>query len=611
MKLSCTLVIMLFILAACSKKPTPSSESPTQATSRPTSIAQLDLPESKPSQSAEPVDAWKKLQPIPLKYSLEERITPVKLPEADSGAIEELIAEFDAPLYENGEAVNAKQGYFISKASPGVISSFVEIEGIRYDLGRIGAGSDSAAMELQLESALYSGSVFSQGRFLDAKGQIETDYYEIRDQAVYKLFTISGLAEDVDNFETDENWKIWVGQTSWLYKYEAEQGMLYGVDLLELFDCASVDKTGYQYNAKSSEGELKATYALEDGIFQPLSTGGPDLLGSMGSISEVLERPDDWKQIVKDSEFKLGDFFIKGYWGPEDDRTPYGGFRYGSYPRIDGSTVCVPIAIEFARQHLGLSDSDARLFVSFNTTHEAYAGLISGKEFSGGNLHEYYEEVALAEDHPTDLVIATYPSDEELAMASQQDIALKIEPVCYDAFVFITHKDNPVDSLTLEQVRMIYSGGATNWSEVGGDDLPIIAYQREPNSGSQSGMEQLVMNGADIMSPEMAKIVEGMGNLVEAVAEYQNGPSSIGYTYKYYIDHLYKNDSVKILKIDGIAPDREALASKAYPLSVSYYGIIRENDGEDSTGRKFLDWMLSKEGQSCIEQAGYVPISGD
>ena len=99
------------------------------------------------------------------------------------------------------------------------------------------------------------------------------------------------------------------------------------------------------------------------------------------------------------------------------------------------------------------------------------------------------------ENHPVDLIIVTEPSDEEIEMAKKYNIEMLIKPVCYDAFVFITHKDNPVDNLTIEEIQKIYSGQITNWKEVGGNDEKIRAYQREENSGSQTAMEKLVMQG--------------------------------------------------------------------------------------------------------------------
>lgn len=308
------------------------------------------------------------------------------------------------------------------------------------------------------------------------------------------------------------------------------------------------------------------------GVIDP--EGTPDKLSSYYSIDSELTRGENWRQIVVNSEFK-------------DD-----------YPLMNGSTVCVPLGLEFARQHLGATDRQALKYAAFETTKTAYEAIVGRAKYVTAP-----NEFKLA-----DIILATYPSADEWAMAEEDGVKLGIEPICYDAFVFITHINNPVESLTIEQARGIYSGEITNWSEVGGADSPIVAYQREKDSGSQTGMERLVMQGARMALPIKAPVVMGMGRLVNLVAEYKNETASIGYTYKYYIDNLYKNENIKILRIDGVQPNNENLADAAYPLTVSYYGVIRENDGANGLGRKFLDWILSDEGQKCVEQAGYVPL---
>ncbi|GHU48975.1 hypothetical protein FACS1894127_0910 [Clostridia bacterium] len=302
--------------------------------------------------------------------------------------------------------------------------------------------------------------------------------------------------------------------------------------------------------------------------------GTPDKLGSYRSINLELVRGENWRQIVNNSEFK------------------------NNYPFINGSTVCVSLGLEFARQHLGVTDDQAFEYAAFETTKTAYEAIIGRAKYV----------TAPNEYKIADIILATYPSPYELAMAEEDGIGLDIEPVCHDAFVFITHKDNPIESLTIEQIRGIYSGEITNWSEVGGNDTPIIAYQRDKDSGSQTGMEQLVMQGARMSSPIKVPVVMGMDMLINHVAEYKNDTASIGYTYKYYIDNLYKNENIKILRIDGIQANNENIANNAYTLAVSYYGVVRNNDGANSLGRRFLDWILSDEGQKCVEQAGYVPL---
>lgn len=328
--------------------------------------------------------------------------------------------------------------------------------------------------------------------------------------------------------------------------------------------------------------------------------GVPDATGSWSAINQEVVRNNDWKQFVSDSPFSVN--FTDEM---QDDYTYLCYSDY--YPVIDGSTVCVPLAVEFARQHLNMDDETANSFVNFSTTHEAYLNLINKTSDQWFRMNDkFYRLVASGEG--TDIFLGTQPSREEIELASEQGVELVKKAVCYDAFVFITHKDNPVDSLTVEQIQQIYSGEIDNWKEVGGSNKRIKAYQREANSGSQTAMEQLVMQGIPMSDPIRVPIVVGMGELIDAVAEYENNTASIGYTYKYYIDTLYKNDNIKMISVDGIEPTDENIRSGKYPFSTSYYGVIRHGD-EDKTGGKFLDWILSDEGQKCVRQAGYIPLN--
>lgn len=350
-------------------------------------------------------------------------------------------------------------------------------------------------------------------------------------------------------------------------------------------------------------GSFIGGYMLEDDINKFIvnrDLGTADKTGSWGAINQNVERGENWQQIVTDSPFKLGEIISTtndGYVSKHCDK--------GTYPHIDGSTVCVPMAVEFARQHLGFHDTTANQFVQFSTTHYAYENLMHKENVMETYVHYNFD--AFIDMSNVDLVIATEPSDEEIAQAEGLGITLKKTPVCYDAFVFITHKDNPVDSLTVEQIKKIYTGEIKNWKEVGGKDEKIRAFQREKNSGSQTAMENLVMGGSDMIDPIEVKIIVGMGELVDTVAEYENETASLGYTYRYYIDTLYKNDNIKTIAVNGIAPTDENIRSESYPFTTNYYGVIRQGD-EDKIGGQFLDWILSDEGQKCVAQAGYITL---
>jgi len=325
----------------------------------------------------------------------------------------------------------------------------------------------------------------------------------------------------------------------------------------------------------------------------------PDILRD--NINQKIERPADWVRIVQDRElFQLG--------------VPCTTNSFGTFPSIDGSTVLLPLAAEFGWQFLDLNNDNTRLFFQFSTTHEAYLNLIFFPiawnhnyhistwlcEISGHGYHHLYKQ--------PDIILVTPPSADELNTANGNDVELIVKPICYDSFVFITHVSNPIDSLSVEQVQKIYSGEITNWSQVGGNNEKIVAFQREAGSGSQTAMEEIVMTGLKMMEAPMGWTIGGMANLIRKfTAEYQNAPQSIGYTYKYYVDRLYKSPDIKIIKINGIEPNDANVRNFSYPFTVPYNGVIRSNDVTNAGG-KFLDWMLSEEGQRCIAQAGYVSL---
>ena len=323
--------------------------------------------------------------------------------------------------------------------------------------------------------------------------------------------------------------------------------------------------------------------------------------GSWSHISQELTRPESWQPIVERSDFALGE--LSPLEPAAED--PYYEMGFGGYPSLDGSTVAVPMALEFARQHLPVPEEDLPAFVQFSTTHAAYERLILRKPNLSAQLPSL--RAFMDETHPVDLLLATPPSDAELALAAEQGVELVMEPVCYDAFIFLTHRSNPLDSLTVEQIRAIYRGEITSWAEVGGDELSIRAYQRQPNSGSQTAMEDLVMQGEPMAGAVKIQVVPTMDGTLRQIGTFAGDSHSLGYSYLYYLESLYQQADVKVLAIDGISPTPDNLRSGAYPFTARYYGVLRKED-EGGTAGQFLAWMRSEEGQRCIAQAGYIPL---
>ena len=94
--------------------------------------------------------------------------------------------------------------------------------------------------------------------------------------------------------------------------------------------------------------------------------------------------------------------------------------------------------------------------------------------------------------------------------------------------------------------------------------------------------------------------------VIEVIAEYENRENSIGYTYYYYINNLYRNEDIKVLSIDGVSPDNENLINGTYPYTTAYYAVMKEN----SVGRyhDLRDYLLTDEGQQIVKLAGYCPV---
>jgi phosphate transport system substrate-binding protein len=210
--------------------------------------------------------------------------------------------------------------------------------------------------------------------------------------------------------------------------------------------------------------------------------------------------------------------------------------------------------------------------------------------------------------HQADLIFVTSPSQSELDSAQIANVTMEIVPIISEAFVFLVNKDNPVNSLTLEQVQKIYTGEITNWKEVGGNDGPIRAMQRPVNSGSQTGFLNLVMKDLTLMYPPVEWVAADMGDLIDMVAHYDNQPDAIGYSYYYYVTDMIGNPDVKLLKINGIAPTSTTISDSTYPIHTNYYAVFRSDEAKDSDVRKIVEYLLAAEGQELVEAAGYVKL---
>lgn len=209
-------------------------------------------------------------------------------------------------------------------------------------------------------------------------------------------------------------------------------------------------------------------------------------------------------------------------------------------------------------------------------------------------------------DGVTDVFIGTDPSAEQLSYAAAHGVEFVSTPLALEAFVFIVNESNPVDSLTQQQARDIYAGKITNWSQVGGADEEIVAFQRNEGSGSQSRMAAFMGDVPLMEAPESWRIMS-MGGLVRAVAGYDNRVNGLGYSFRYYATKMVEDADVKLLAIDGVKPTTENIADGSYPLTGAFKAWTRKGETNACVAR-LLEWMRGPQGQLLVERAGYTPM---
>ena len=256
-------------------------------------------------------------------------------------------------------------------------------------------------------------------------------------------------------------------------------------------------------------------------------------------------------------------------------------------PILDGAAACFPMCSAFVNA-----------VYPENTKLDTQYGV-----FRYNNTVYGYKLLA---ERQTDIFFGGYPSEEQIEKAVSEGTEFEYTEIGKEAFVFFVHKDNPISNLTTEQIKGIYSGEITNWKEVGGADEKIVAFQRNEGSGSQSMLIRF-MGDTPIMTPPTEQVNDFMSGIIDQVSQYKNTSSSIGFSFRYYLEGIIKNPNVKTISIDGIEPNKENIRKGEYPITSPVYAVTYKNNDNENV-QKLLEWILSDEGQEIVEKTGYVRI---
>jgi phosphate transport system substrate-binding protein len=200
---------------------------------------------------------------------------------------------------------------------------------------------------------------------------------------------------------------------------------------------------------------------------------------------------------------------------------------------------------------------------------------------------------------------------EEMDQAKRGKIDVIEFKTAMDGLAVVVNADNPIKSLTVKQVGMIYTGYVSNWKQVGGPDHKIIRYSRESNSGTYVFFKEHVLMNRDYAAD--AQTMPGTSAVAEAVARDSNGIGYGGVAYfatnpKLKIVPISKDD--KSAPISPLLPDGAinfpAIWDQSYPISRYLY--VYSAGQPQGPVKAYLDWILGPEGQAIVEKIEYVPM---
>lgn len=248
--------------------------------------------------------------------------------------------------------------------------------------------------------------------------------------------------------------------------------------------------------------------------------------------------------------------------------------------QASGSTTVAPVAADAAE---ALKSKNLNITVA---TQGGSAGGIS--QLGSGQI-----KVALSSKPLSDEDRKAYPNTDFVSTQIGADAV----------GIIVTKKvaDGGVKSLTKEQLKGLFEGKITNWSEVGGPDMEVFVYDKEPGRGTREVLDKFVYGDGEAPPPPKSDNYAIVGGNLETRNKLESTPGSIAPLSTGFIEG---HDDLVAVKLEGIAPTLENVASSAYPMTRPLFMIT---DGKpQGTAKEYIDYILSPAGQKLLPAHGYL-----
>lgn len=253
-----------------------------------------------------------------------------------------------------------------------------------------------------------------------------------------------------------------------------------------------------------------------------------------------------------------------------------GALRAEESITINGSTTVLPIAQKVAEAYMKENPA-VRISVSGGGSGNGIKALIDGMTHIG--------------------MSSRFLKDSEVKLALEKGTYPVPFAVAYDCIVPIVHPSNPIQDITLDQLKAIYQGQITNWKTLGGPDLQIVVVSRDTSSGTYEVWEEKVMKKERVYPG--ALLQASSGAIVQAVSK---NKYAIGYVGIGYVDA-----TVKALSVGGVPGNETTTLDGTYPISRPLYMFTR--GWPEGAVLSFINYILNpQKGQKLVKEAGFVPL---